>query len=48
MKSPALDLTPFRQALASLEDGLDVVDWASTSPESQSHIADHSVKISGW
>jgi hypothetical protein len=25
MNSPALDLTPFRQALASLEDGLDVV-----------------------
>lgn len=24
---------------------VDVVDWASTSPEFQSHIADHSVKI---
>jgi type I restriction enzyme S subunit len=27
---------------------VDVVDWASTSPEFQNHIADHSVKISKW
>lgn len=27
---------------------VDVVDWASTSPEFQSHIADHSVNISDW
>ncbi|MBP8149957.1 MAG: nucleotidyltransferase substrate binding protein [Limnohabitans sp.] len=109
MNSPALDLTPFHQVLASLEDGLDVVrdtswfnqqndkvrhtliagviqnfefvyeistkmlrrrlemdalnpsevdfassdlpwrvdvvDWATTSPEFQSHIAEHSILI---
>lgn len=27
---------------------VDVVDWASTSPAFQSHIADHSVHISDW
>ena len=27
---------------------VDVVDWASTSPEFQSHIADHSVHINDW
>jgi type I restriction enzyme S subunit len=27
---------------------VDVVDWASTSPEFQNHIADHSVNISKW
>jgi predicted nucleotidyltransferase len=27
---------------------VDVVDWVSTSPEFQSHIAEHSVKISEW
>ena len=27
---------------------VDVVDWASTSPEFQSHIADHSVDINDW
>jgi predicted nucleotidyltransferase len=27
---------------------VDVVDWASTAPEFQSHIADHSINIKDW
>jgi type I restriction enzyme S subunit len=27
---------------------VDVVDWASTAPEFQSHIADHSVHMNDW
>jgi len=47
---PLSTLGQLQDAFASsdLPWRVDVVDWASTSPEFQSHIADHSVHISEW
>lgn len=47
---PLSTLGQLQDAFASsdLPWRVDVVDWASTSPEFQSHIADHSVHINDW
>jgi predicted nucleotidyltransferase len=47
---PLSTLSQLQDAFANsdLPWRVDVVDWASTSPEFQSHIADHSVHINDW
>ena len=42
MKPYWLDFSSLKQTLAAVEDGLDVVDWATTSAEFRAHIATHS------
>ena len=45
MKPYWLDLSSLKQTLAALEDGLDVVDWATTFAEFRALIAKHSTPL---
>jgi hypothetical protein len=42
MKPYWLYLSSLKQTLAAVEDGLDMVNWATTSAEFRAHIVTHS------